>query len=85
MSYGKVYDAYWDGEKIEPLSDRAALLGLFLITGPHRNAIGCFKLGIGAIMDLPRFQEWTFEGVSDALEEMIETGFIVRDRRTGWT
>ena len=86
MGYGKVHEEYWDGEKIEPLSDGAALLGLFLITGsPHRNAIGCFKLGIGAIMDLPRFEKWGFEGVSKALLEMAETGYIVRDARTGWT
>ena len=86
VSYGKVHDTYWEGEKIEPLSDGAALLGLFLITGsPHRNAIGCFKLGIGAIMDLARFQKWGFEGVSKALQEMVDTGFIVRDARTGWT
>lgn len=85
MSYGKVHEEYWDGEKIEPLSDRAALLGLYLITGPHRNAIGCFKLGTGAIMDLERFRAWGIEGVSKALQEMVDTGFIVRDERTGWT
>ena len=85
MSYGKVYEAYWDGDKIEPLSDRAALLGLFLITGPHRNAIGCFKLGIGAITDVERFGKWGIEGVSKALQEMMDTNFIVRDCKTGWT
>lgn len=85
MSYGKVHEEYWDGEKIEPLSDRAALLGLYLITGPHRNAIGCFKLGIGRISDVERFGAWGIEGVSEALREMVETGFIVRDDRTGWT
>lgn len=85
MSYGKVHEEYWDGEKIKPLSDRAALLGLYLITGPHRNAIGCFRLGRGAISDVPRFGEWGFEGVSKALMEMVETGFIARDEATGWT
>lgn len=85
MSYGKVHDVFWDGEKIMPLSDRAALLALYLITGPHRNAIGCFKLGIGAITDQERFGAWGIEGVSKALLEMAETGFIVRDDKTGWT
>ena len=55
MSYGKVHDVFWDSDTIDSLSDQAALLGLFLISGPHRNAIGCFKLGIGAITDIPRF------------------------------
>lgn len=85
MSYGKVHEEYWDGKRIEPLSDRAALLGLFLITGPHRNAIGCFRLGVGAITDIARFGKWGIEGVSDTLSEMVETGFIVRDEHSGWT
>src|ERR1043165_1926088 len=85
MSYGKVHDAYWQSETIDALSDRAALLGLFLISGPHRNAIGCFKLGMGAITDNPRFGGWGIEGVSDALHELKEGGFIARDDRTGWT
>lgn len=85
MSYAKIHEEYWDGDKIAPLSDRAALLGLFLLSGPHRNAIGCFRLGVGAITDIPRFGEWGIEGVSEALREMVDTGFIVRDESTGWT
>ena len=85
MSYGKVHDVFWEDHKIETLSDRAALLGLFMITGPHRNAIGCFRLGTGAITDIPRFGEWGIKGVSDALSELVDMGFIVRDDRTGWT
>jgi hypothetical protein len=85
MSYGKVYEEYWDGEKIAALSDRAALLGLFLITGPHRNAIGCFRIGVGAISDIPRFGAWGIEGVCEALSDMSRTGFIVRDEASGWT
>jgi len=85
VSYGKVHDVFWEGDKVVPLSDRAALLGLFLITGPHRNAIGCFKLGIGALTDNERFQKWGIEGVLDALSEMVKTGFILRDPKTGWT
>lgn len=85
MSYGKVHDVYWEDDKIESLSDHAALLGLFLITGPHRNAIGCFRLGMGAITDIPRFGGWGVEGVSKALFELSEIGFIVHDDKTGWT
>jgi hypothetical protein len=85
MSYGKIHSVFWEDEKIDTLSDRAALLALFLVSGPHRNAIGCFRLGLGAITDLRRFSEWGPLGVSDALLELSEMGFIVRDNRTGWT
>lgn len=85
MSYGKVHDIYWEDDKIQALTDQAAMLGLFLITGPHRNAIGCFKIGMGAITDNPRFSRWGIKGVSKALAELVAMGFIVRDERTGWT
>lgn len=85
MSYGKVHDSYLEGEKIKPVSDRAALLGLYLIFGPHRTAIGCFRLGTGAITDIERFEPWGREGVSEALRELTETGFIMRDDKSGWT
>lgn len=85
MAYGKVNDAFWESGRIDTLSDRGALLALFLISGPHRNAIGCFRLGKGAILDHPRFEKWGIEGVSDTLSELARTGFIVRDDRTGWT
>lgn len=85
MAYAKVHDVFWTDDKIEVLSDRAALLALFLISGEHRNAIGCFRLGIGAITDNPRFGGWGIEGVSDALSELKRIGFLVRDDRTGWT
>lgn len=85
MGYGKVNDAFWESNRIDGLTDQAALLGLFLITGPHRNAIGCFRLGMGAITDHPRFKKWGIEGVSHALSELLRMGFIVRDETTGWT
>lgn len=85
MSYGKVHDVYWESERIATVDDRAALLGLFLISGPHRNAIGCFKLGMGALTDNERFKKWGIEGVSKGLLDLSAIGFIVRDERTGWT
>lgn len=84
MSYGKVHQAYWESDTIAGLSDDAALLGLFLISGPHRNAIGCFKLGIGAITDHPRFAAWGSERASKALQELVRSTFVARDERTGW-
>ncbi len=85
MSYGKVQEVYWDSERIERVGDRAALLGLYMISGPLRNAIGCFKLGMGALTDNPRFGKWGIEGASEALSQLQAIDFIVRDNRTGWT
>lgn len=83
LKYGKIYDLFWDDEKVEELSDDAAFLAVFLVSGPHRNAIGCFRLGPGAITDRPRFGRWGIDRVVAALEELEFMRFIVRDK-AGW-
>ena len=86
MSYGKIYDDFWDADdKIEGLSDDAALLAAFLFSGRHRNAIGCFRLGMGAITDIPRFGRWGIDRVSNAIQSLSDVGLILRDNATGWT
>lgn len=89
MAYGKLYDDFWDEDDKtadpERVSDDGALMAAFLFSGKHRNAIGCFKLGMGAITDIPRFGAWGIGRVSKAIRELVDTGLILRDERTGWT
>jgi len=85
MTYGKIYCDTWEDEKIEPLSDRALLLWLFILSGPHRNAIGCFRLGVGTISDAQRFSQWDVDQIRSALNEIEAAGLITRDSKTGWT
>jgi hypothetical protein len=86
MTYGKVYDDFWDEDpKTQNISDDGALLAAFLFSGPHRNAIGCFRLKMGAIADITRFGKWGFDRVSIALKELADVGLILRDQETGWT
>ncbi|WP_422366397.1 hypothetical protein [Pelagibius sp.] len=84
MSYGKVHEGFWESDRIGGLSDGAALLALFLLTGPHRNAIGCFRLGVGAISDVPRFNKWGVDKISSYLDELCSKQFLIRDTNKGW-
>jgi hypothetical protein len=82
MSYGKVKDTFWTDDKIIGLSDAPKLLALYLLSGPHRNAIGCMRLPLGYIWeDLG----WSEEGAAEALQCLSSIGFITRDEATGWT
>ena len=67
-----------------PVSDQAALLGLYILTGSHRNSIGCFRLGIGAISDVKRFAAWGYPRATQALGELLRTGFVSHDVDLGW-
>jgi hypothetical protein len=82
MSYGKVHSSFWTDEKVLGLSDQGKLLALYLVSGPHRNAIGCARIPSQYIAaDLG----WPMQGVSKALRELAEMGFITRDEKSGWT
>jgi hypothetical protein len=80
--YGVIQTAYWTDDKIAALSTPAKLLGAYLLTCPHSNAIGCFRLPMGYISEDLR---WDTDTVQDALGELSGIGFICRDNATGWT
>jgi len=82
VAYGKVHEQFWSDEKVDTLSDRAKLLALYLITGPHRSALGAMRLPLGYLTaDLG----WSESAMTEALRELESIGFIVREWPTGWT
>lgn len=82
MSYGKVHSEFWTDDKIQALPDAAKLAALYLLTCPHRNAIGCARIPAQYIAaDLG----WDVKAVNKALAELERITFITRDAATGWT
>ena len=45
--FGRLQCEFWVHAAIQPLSDQAKLLAAYLITGPHSNALGCYRLPTG--------------------------------------
>lgn len=80
--YGVIQTAYWTDDKIASLSMPAKLLGAYLLTCPHSNAVGCFRLPMGYISEDLR---WDPDTVRDALAELASIKFICRDAASGWT
>lgn len=76
--YTGIYDSFWTDEKNENLSDGGKLLFLYLMTCPHRNLIGFYRLPQKYIMaDLG----WTQETVSKRLGELLRNGQVRYDER----
>jgi len=74
--YTGIYDSFWTDRKVEDLPDEAKLLFLYLITCPHRNIIGFYRLPKKYIAaDLG----WSVERVSKVLGTLCEAGFIGYD------
>ncbi len=80
--YGKVATGFWQDEKMLPLNDREKLLALYLLTGPHSNMLGCFRLPIGYISaDL----NWSPKAVQRGLAALARIGYLRRNEATGLT
>lgn len=76
--YGQIQTCFWTDPDIQALNDQDKLLATYLLTGPHSNGIGCYRLPDGYILaDLG----WSQETVSKAfrnLSEMVPKGFAYR-------
>jgi hypothetical protein len=79
--YGRVYSAFWQSPEIRSLPEDARTLALYLLTTPHGNLIGCFRLPDAyAADDL----QWTAERVSEGFAKLVEVAFVRRDEATKW-
>lgn len=79
--YGKVYTAFWTSEDARGFSEDGRLLSLYLMTCPHGNMLGCFRLPDAyAAEDL----KWPIERVSKGFEELYQKGFSYRCDRSFW-
>ena len=79
--YGKVFATFWTSDTTSGLSDDGKLLALYLITSPHTNALGCFRLTDGYVTD---DMGWDRQRVTKGFEELFRKGFSNRCETTGW-
>lgn len=79
--YGKVHTSFWSSSTVADMSQGARMLALYLLTSPHSNITGVFRLPDGyAMEDL----KWTAERVSEGFAELFEKGFANRCETTKW-
>ena len=79
--YGKVYTSFWTSETTRGLSDRGRVLAIYLLSSPHSNMIGCFRVPDGYVAeDL----NWSLETVSKGFDELLNAGFATRDSVSKW-
>ena len=78
--YGQVQSAFWQSVDAQAFSDTGKLLALYLLTGPHANGLGCYRLPDGYVMaDLG----WSDETVSKGFSELESAGFARRSPTIG--
>ena len=79
--YGKVHSTFWTSETVRGMSEDGRALAFYLLTTPHGNIAGIFRLPNGyACEDL----QWTSERVESAFNETLSKGFANRCETTKW-
>lgn len=79
--YGRVYSSFWQSPEMRALPEDPRTLALYLLTCPHANLIGCFRLSEAyAADDL----QWSSERVSEGFAKLCSIGFMTRDEGTKW-
>ncbi|MFY1884157.1 hypothetical protein ACOTCJ_11695 [Achromobacter xylosoxidans] len=79
--YGKVHTSFWSSATVSSMSEDGRMLALYLLTSPHSNITGVFRLPDGyAMEDL----NWTPERVSKGFAELFRKGFANRCETTKW-
>ena len=79
--YGRVYSAFWQSPEARSYTEDGRMLALYLLTCPHANLIGCFRLPDAyAADDL----QWDSKRVSKGFQSLVVKGFLSRDESTKW-
>lgn len=73
--YGQVQCAFWQHASENQWSSDAMLLAVYLMTGPHSNGVGAYRLPEGYIQD---DLGWVSERVKETLSELLRKGFCER-------
>lgn len=79
--YGKVFTTFWQSDDMRGLSEDGRMLALYLMTCPHGNMLGCFRMPESyAAEDL----QWESGRVREGFSELFAKGFAYRCERTFW-
>lgn len=79
-TYGSIQTKFWTHRDVIGLSDQAKLLASYLLSSPHTNMLGCFRIPIGYIAEDLR---WGIETATKALNDLSEIEFLTYDTVSG--
>lgn len=79
--YGRVFSAFWQSQETRAYTEDGRTLALYLLTSPHANLIGCYRLTDAYAAD---DMQWSLERVREGFRELQSKGFVSRDEGTKW-
>lgn len=77
--YGQIQCSFWSDPDIQGVSDDAKLIALYLLSGPHSNGLGCYRMPDGYIQ---ADTGMTTQTISKGFAELFGIGFCYRCEST---
>jgi hypothetical protein len=79
--YGKIHSSFWTSQDIRALSDDGRTLAAYLLTSPHSNMLGCFRVPVAYVAeDLG----WGMERVQEGFGELTSNHFATFNEGSKW-
>lgn len=79
--YGKIHSSFWTSQTIRAMSDVGRTLAAYVLTSPHSNMLGCFRLPQAYVAeDLG----WDIQTVSKGFDELFRNGFATLHEGSKW-
>lgn len=79
--YGKIHSSFWTSNDIRSMTEDGRTLAAYLLTSPHSNMLGCFRIPLAYVSD---DLKWTLERVSEGFAELFAKGFATLNEGSNW-
>jgi hypothetical protein len=79
--YGRIFVRYWTSPDIVDLNGDSKLLGAYLLSSPHSNMLGCYRLPVAYVVDDLKMGS---ETVLKGFRNLSNKGFMTHDLDLSW-
>lgn len=79
--YGKIHSSFWTSNDIRSMTEDGRTLAAYLLTGPHSNMLGCFRIPVAYVAD---DLNWASERVKEGFAELYRKGWATLSEGSNW-
>lgn len=79
--YGKIHSSFWTSPDIRSMTEDGRTLAAYLLTSPHSNMLGCFRIPLAYVSD---DLQWPLERVNEGFAELLIKGFATLSKGSNW-
>lgn len=79
--YGKIHSSFWTSQDIRGAGEDGRTLAAYLLTSPHSNMLGCFRVPLAYVSD---DLKWPSERVLEGFEKLSQRVWLTFDKGSEW-